>query len=293
MPSFAQMNDLPPVLDTTGWRWERYQPSSSAPRDFWLGFDLAGRRWLTKLRGDLYAYRELVFSRLAQKMGWSCQSSAFMVLDPHSAQQLGVPDDEGHAAHWFMDEHPRKKCSSECPLAFLRGRPIETVDDLAGSRIDHILDWPKSEIAACLFGGNESPGCLITTAHEFVIIDSEQMFSSGRSDLTETRWWNNPGGSPSVSGRWLTCEVCRDLCRLSQPELKEALRIPDTVSVRQRGPVARKLNASRAFARRFLVAHERARVSGDSARRAPSGRGWRARLREARGVPRRRRVRVQ
>jgi hypothetical protein len=244
------------MLDTTGWRWERCQTPSSPSHDFWLGFDLAGSRWLTKLHGDFYAYRELVFARLAQKMGWSCQSSAFMVLDSHSAQELGVSTDEVQAAHWFMDEHPRRKCSSECPLAFLRGRPIEAVDDLAGLRIDHILDWPKSEIAACLFGGNEPPGHLVTTAHEFVIIDSEQMFSSDPSDLTETRWWNNTDGSPSGSGRLLTCEVCRDLCRLSQPELEEALRIPSTLSVTQLWPIAPKLNASREFARRFLIAHE-------------------------------------
>lgn len=116
------------------------------------------------------------------------------------------------------------------------------------------MDWPKSEVAAYLFGGHEPPGRLITTAHEFVIIDSEQMFSTNPCDLTETRWWNNPDGSPSVSGRRLTSQVCRDLCRLSEFDLQEALRIPETVSVEQLWPIAPKLNASRAFARLFWQA---------------------------------------
>lgn len=255
VPSFPRMQDLPPVVDTNGWRWEQYRTPSFPSYNFWRGFDQDGTRWLTKLRGDFYAYREIVFARLAQKMGWSCQSSVFMKLDVKSGKELGVPAGV-HAAHWFLEEHPSVACGPECPKEGLRGRQIHTVDDLADSGIHHIMDWPKSQIAACLFGGNEPPDRLLTTAHELVIIDSEQMFSTDPCDIRETAWWNDRNGSPSESGRRLTLEVCRDLCELSPLDLQEALQIPEGVSVEQPWPIAPKLAASHEYARHFLATYE-------------------------------------
>ena len=245
------MKDLPPVLDSTGWTWERHKTTSFPSKDFWLGLDREGNRWLTKLRGSFYAYREIVFARLAQRMGWSCQSSMFLHVDNRSAQTLGVSTGEIHAAHWFMEEHANTQCSAECQLQFLFGRFVETVDDLQNSKIEHLLDWPKSEFAACLFGANEPPGRFFTTAHEFVIIDSEQMFSTGPSALDGTAWWNRPDGRPSRTGRALAVEVCHDLCGLTLNDLEDALSIPQGVSLRRNWPVAPKLRASRKFAAEF------------------------------------------
>lgn len=250
------MKDLPPVLDSTGWTWERYKTTSFPAKDFWLGIDRRGNRWLTKLRGSFYAHREIVFARLAQRMGWSCQSSVFLRVDNHSAQTLGVSTGEVHAAHWFMEEHANTECSAECQLLFSFLRSAETVDDLQNSKIEHLLDWPKSEFAACLFGANERPGRFFTSAHEFVIVDSEQMFLTGPSTLDGTTWWNCPDGRPSPSGRALAVEVCNDLCRLTMNDLEDALSIPEAVSVRRTWAIAPKLKASRTFAAEFCAFSE-------------------------------------
>ena len=253
MMSFPPINELPPVLRTSGWSWEPYVTPSFPSYDFWVGSDPAGRRWLTKLHGDFYAYREIVFARLAQRMGWSCQSSTFMVLDERSAEHLGVPENRLHAAHWFLEEHPHKACSGNCPMANLYGHPINTVDDLVGSGVKHIEDWPKSEVAAALFGANEPPGRLFTITHEFVIIDSEQMFSTGPTDVTMTSWWDKHDGSPCLSGRQLTLEVCSSVGRLSDNDLAEALAIPNGVRICELWPVTLNLKASHDFARRFVA----------------------------------------
>ena len=255
MASFPLIKDLPQVLDATGWQWMRFEASSAPSHDFWLGIDREGNRWLTKLKGFFYAYREIVFARIAQKMKWSCQSSAFLHLDAQSAAILGVSTGEVHAAHWFMDEHVYPPCSSTCSLKFLIGKSIETVDDLSGSNIAHLLDWPKSEFAACLFGGNEPPGRLFTAVHEFVIIDSEQMFSTGPCELDGTSWWNRPDGQPSSSGRALALEVCREVSCLSEADVEDALLIPKGVSVRKQWPIAPKLRASRKFATDFCATY--------------------------------------
>ncbi|WP_424924324.1 hypothetical protein [Alloalcanivorax xenomutans] len=251
MLSFPLMNDLPQSVSTFGWSWERFVAPYGSSENFWLGTDREGNRWLTKLRGPFYAYREIVFARLAQAMNWSCQSSVFLNLDPVSASVLGVKPDITHAAHWFMPEHKRQLCSGGCAVKFLFDKEIRTVDDLVGSQIEHLLDWPKSEFAAFLFGANEPPGRLFTTAHEFVIIDSEQMFSSGPCDFDTASWWNAPNGEPSLSGRMLAEQVCADLLSLSERDIKDALSIPKGIEVRENWPIAPIIRASRKFAVSF------------------------------------------
>lgn len=249
MTSFPQMQDIPPVLDSTGWTWERYSPPSIYhSKIFWLGVDREGNRWLTKLRGSFCAYREIVFARLAQRMGWSCQSSSFLRLDMISAKRLSVPATEVQAVHWFMDEHIFSPCSLECSV----GRTIEILDDLYNSGIKHHLDLAKSDIAACLFGANEPSGRFISTAHDFVIIDSEQMFSTGPCELDGTAWWKHQDGSQSPAGQALALEVCLSLCAISTEDLYNALSIPKTISIQERWPIRPKLLASKEFAIQFL-----------------------------------------
>lgn len=256
MASFPLMNDLPRSVSTTGWHWERFAEPSALSGGFWLGTDHAGNRWLTKLRGSFYAYREIVFARIAQAMKWSCQSSVFLRLDKVSADILGVDPDESHAAHWFMSEHPNQPCSGNCAIRFLDNE-IHTVDDLFGSEIAHLLDWPKSEYAAYLFGGNEPPGGLFTCAHEFVIIDSEQMFSTGPCAFDSAAWWNDPDGHASKNGRALAVEVCADLASLKERDIEDALLVPQGIKVRQGWPIGPKLLASRKFATSFVQSQRR------------------------------------
>ena len=69
MPSFPKIIDLPRILNTTDWEWTPYRTPSFPSYDFWLGIDPDGNRWLTKLKGDFYAYRELVFARWRRRWG--------------------------------------------------------------------------------------------------------------------------------------------------------------------------------------------------------------------------------
>lgn len=202
-------------------------------------------------------YREIVFARLAQKMGWSCQSSVFLKLDKPSAETLGVSASEIHAAHWYMEEHQHSACSPDCPINLLNDKPPETIDDLCNFQIKHLIDWPKSELAALLFGANDGPDRLFTRQHEFVVIDSEQMFASGPSDPSSWGWWTERDGTPSRSGHALALEVYREVCALTLADIEEALTIPQSVRVPQRRPIACKLKASRKFAADFIASHGR------------------------------------
>lgn len=257
MQSFPLIEELPPVVETHGWIWEPFKAPSTQSHNFWIGVDRQGNRWLTKLTGSFYAYREIVFARLAQRMKWSCQSSVFMKLDKYSAQTLGVTTGEVHAAHWFLDEHVYPPCSLGCELEFLVNKQIRTVEDLLSSQVSHLLDWPKSEIAAYLFGGNEPPGRLFTKAHEFVIIDSELMFATDPCPLDSSPWLTDSGGQSSRSGIALALEVCQGLAALPPLVVEEALYVPENITVQKRWPIAPKLKASRRFAVEFCAAHER------------------------------------
>ena len=256
MPSFPRIEDLPPVLSTVGWSWQRFETPTFPSKALWLGADREGRMWLTKLGGGFRGYRELVFARLAQRLGWSCQTSVFAELDDDAVKMVGKSHmARFRAMHWFMTEHPRGECNPDCELKFLIDRPIKSIEDLMGSEILHLIDWPKSEFAACLFGGNEPPGRLFTTAHEFVIIDSELMFASQPSDLSGTMWWNNPDGTPSPNGRQLALEVCREVAGLSEGALEQFLQIPEGVTFEQPWPIRPLLKASYESAKHFVKVH--------------------------------------
>lgn len=248
MPSFPLMAELPTLIDTAGWSWVQVSMPGHASNGFWIGTDPQGNRWLTKLRGSFYAYREIVFARLAQNMGWSCQSSVFIRLDAESAGNLGRKANEIHAAHWFLDEHPHPPCQPGCALLPLAGKTVRTPNDLTFPEIAGLIDWPKSEIAAYVFGGNEPPGRLFTLSHEFVVIDSEQMFSTAPCDLSSSPWLRQDDGEVSASGLRLAKEVCQDIGGLKPAAIELALSIPPGISVKQRSQIASRVHASIRFA---------------------------------------------
>lgn len=257
MLSFPQIADLPRVVDTTGWRWEPFTEPFLSSDDFWLGTDTKGNRWLTKLRGDFRAYREIVFGRLVQNMGWSCQSTVFMRLDASSANLLKKKPGSVHAAHWFLDEHLHQQCGDNCGLAPIIGKAVGSVEDLSAFSISHLMDWPRSEMAACLFGGNEPPGHLFTATHEFVIIDAELMFSTEPCSPDCTAWWGNRD-DPHLSALNLAQEVCDQFLSLGHVGLQKALDIPHEISIIEQWPIAPILFASYSYAERLQAMLHRA-----------------------------------
>jgi hypothetical protein len=249
------MSDLPALLDTTGWGWQRLRRPGHASDGFWLGTDIQGNRWLTKLRGSFYAYREVLFGRLAQAMNWSCQSSVFICLDPDGAATLGCCAGDVHAAHWYMDEHVPPPCGSDCALEPLASNEIRSVEELQPYRIEHLIDWPKSEFAAYIFGSNEPAGRFFTAAHEFVIIDSEQMFATGPCPFDTAFWLKQPDGSLSASGKAFAIDVCREVSMLSAEFVAQALTVPHDISIELQWPIEPKLRASIQFAAAYAQAH--------------------------------------
>jgi hypothetical protein len=68
-----------------------------------------------------------------------------------------------------------------------------------------------------------------------------------------TSWWNKHDGSPCLSGRRLTLEVCSSVGRLSDNDLSKALAIPNGVRICELWPITLNLKASHDFARRFVA----------------------------------------
>ena len=248
MPSFPSMLEIPISADTLGWSWYQIQTPTHPSKDFWIGTDTQGNRWLTKLRGSFYAYREIVFARIVQRLGWSCQSTMFVRLDEESARTLGRKAGEVHAAHWYMSQHAGTRCGEDCSMVEVFGRQVESINDLNVAGISHLLDWPKSELAAYIFGGNEPPGRLFTTAHEFVVIDSEQMFSTDPCPFDDSPWLKNSDGTMFPGGMELAAEVCAEIASLPGSFLSEALAKPPGLSVKLSWPIKPKLVASMMFA---------------------------------------------
>lgn len=244
MSSFPLMSELPQFLNTKGWCWRKAHISGVPSYDFWIGTDTSGNEWLTKLRGSFCAYREIVFAHLAQAMNWSCQSSIFIILDVETAQFFGCDVGEIHAAHWYMQEH-YLVCEKNCALKKLNG--VSDVDNLPIGAIDHIIDWPKSEIAADLFGANECSGKFFTVNHEFVIIDSEQMFSTCSQDLNLNSWVLMDNMC-SIGGYAVAVEVCREITSLPNTIIQKALEIPKGIYIDERWSIGERVNGAIKYA---------------------------------------------
>lgn len=252
MPSFPLVADLPRVLNTRGWEWKEIRRPSHPSDGFWIATDTQRRRWLTKLRGARYAYREITFAKLAQGLGWSCQSSIYIELDARSAVTIGVQPGSVHAAHWYLDEHCPQPCCASCSLSPLIEVSINSIEDLEGIDIAHLLDWPKNEFAAYIFGANETSDRLITSQHELVMIDNEQMFSSGPCDFGTSFWLRNINDSAYRRGLALALETCNDVASISPDALAKALAIPDAIKIEDHLDIEMNIRRSIRFASEYL-----------------------------------------
>ncbi len=243
MHDAPSMKNLPETLETAGWDWRPCDEANFEADGFWVATAPDGRQWLSKFRGPERAYREIVFDRLAETLGWSCQRSAFIQLSRADAAATGHTVGEVHGVHSFFEEHPDSRCDDiHCGFEPLIGREIATVEDLAGIDIDHLLDWPRAEFAANLFGANEPSGRLITRDHRLVIIDSELMFSTGPWNIFDTHW------ARTRSGYEMATAICRDLAALTTADLDAALRATSLVDANTVRNVSARLRAARAYA---------------------------------------------
>jgi hypothetical protein len=125
------------------------------------------------------------------------------------------------------------------------------LDDLYPNNIANFLDWPKSELSSYVFGGNEPPGRLFTTSHRLVIIDSEQMFSTGPTSFESDPWLKKKDGERSESGCSVASEMCREIASLSQTTIATALQLPAHIKVNSRWPIAPKIRAAVKFAEAY------------------------------------------
>jgi hypothetical protein len=230
------VKQLPSVLDTTGWGWQPFEPPEGARNDFWIASDRRGNKWLAKMRGSFRGYRELVFERLVQRIGWPCQSSVFAVLEVGSPPLLGSRDlERTQLLTWFLPEHAPGSCGPNCPygpielkLSAPGADPLEVLQE---SDFQSHIALPLSQILAPVFGGNEPAGWLVTTDHQAVLIDGELMFSSAPSDVRKTSWWQRPDLSLSRAGRRLTREICKAVGSLTDADLTTSLEIPEGIVV--------------------------------------------------------------
>lgn len=263
MVDFPLVRQLPTTVETVGWKWKPFG-CRTAPTDFWVGIDQNGNQWLAKMRGSFRGYRELVFERLVQELGWSCQSSTFAVLQNDAAPLLVHPDAERtQLLTWLLPEHAAGSCGPACSYysvqSQLRQKERDPLDVLRESGLRDYKALALKEILAPLLGGNEPAGHLITTDHRVVMIDGELMFSSEPSDPRETSWWLREDESPSELGQQLTQEACHAVGSLSDKHLDACLEISDKIQVTFLWDIRNLLFKARDHARisSFLLAESR------------------------------------
>jgi hypothetical protein len=256
--SFPTITDLPSYVVAADWTWDRPKPRSDpyhgCSSDWWIGTDNAGRRWVVKMRGSNYAYREHVFSALAQRLGIACQSSVYLVIPPKAPPLLNTINSESYQlALWFFEEHRRPCLQENCPLNLL-SISLDTEADIEkyiSCGVLNAIDRLNGEILGYLCGQHEPPGLLYTKSHEFIQVDNELMFSEDPVDLQNCEWLR------FSIGKQCAATVCKKLSEIDDSELLNFSKVPQDYWVHDENEVPRRLIA----AKRAAIAHLQGRLS--------------------------------
>lgn len=250
--SFPLITELPRLFDASDWSWSRV-PHSGGPyglkSDWWIGTDREGHKWLVKMTGSLFAYQEHVFASLAQRLGLSCQSSAYLLIPSETAKSRFHEsiDDPCQLAVCFMDEHESNSCSTVCPLIDILGKPKDylAIERASRAGIAHFDDLVRGDALGYLCGQFETHEHFFTRCHEYVIIDNERMFETP-AHLGKCQW-HTCGGA-----RRFIIEVCRGLAEMGDDEFSEIARIPKGYSVSNGRDFTDDLHAAKAKALEYL-----------------------------------------
>lgn len=252
---FRRIVDLPALTTSSDWRWETFD--GGGRRNFWVGTDRAGNQWLVKMRGSSYAYREHSFARLAQHLGVSCQSSVYLRLSAGADPLRGDDDtEEFQLALSLLPEHGTEVCSADCPFPIVQEvfdrLPDEPIQALQTPGIEHLMDWARMCMLAELCGANEPSDRLITPDHTFVLIDNEQMFSTGPGNIWNCDWLF-AGDSRSELGVKVATDLCDQFVRIKDEELRSFATLPKGYEVHDPRPIAEILVAAKMAAANFLI----------------------------------------
>jgi hypothetical protein len=250
------ISELPELVVARNWAWTEWRTGPLDSKGFWIATDPQGRRWVAKLRGRDRGLRELAFARLAQNLGWSCQTSMFLSIPETSHVLRKCEGDEIQLVHWFYEQADVSEASLRKMLDSVEeglndssSHPLEAVRK---APIKAFIDWPRSEVAAFLFGANEPCGRLLTTDLTNVIIDSELMFSTNPDLSLDTTWLRADRAARDGQGLELTLEVCASVAGLSTTDLMALAAPPVGVEIKYQKKIERILGAAREGARRTL-----------------------------------------
>ncbi|MCF6316748.1 MAG: hypothetical protein L3J30_10780 [Marinosulfonomonas sp.] len=245
MSSYPRVNALPLIVESSSWEWKPFEDPARSAENFFEATDEFGNRWLTKMRGSFYAYRELVFERLVQRSGWLCQSSCFTVLDNTCLPMQKENAESVQLVTRLLEEHEQEGCGPDCPMRPLRGECSGMIEKLSNSYLKDGLNIARKDILAYLLGGNEPADVLTTVGHEVYLIDGEQMFSTSPSDVRNSCWWEMGGGEELIR------DICRKIGQFSDRELDSMLEKPSGISINETWDIRSKLYEARNYARDF------------------------------------------
>lgn len=250
--SFPLISQLPKLLDASDWSWQK--PPQREGRfgmspEWWIGRDREGRKWLVKMRNGFYAYREHVFASLAQRLGISCQSSAYLLIESEEAEpRLHTRCSEPwQLALCLMDEHATQPCSAACVMSDIFGKATDfaAIRHAQVSGIAHFEDLVRGDALGYLCGQFEPHGHFFTRDHEYVVIDNECMFA-GTPGLNGCHWHE------CDAARQLIIEVCRGLVHTTDQELHELAAIPEGYTISNGRDLCDDLRGAKAAAVEYL-----------------------------------------
>ena len=233
------------VLYLRNWAWSKLDDSD----EFWIGTDLIGARWLLKNRGSFYAYREMVFSLFAEELDINVQKSRYLILDAEMSEKFGSSRYE--LAIGFIEPAKSNLDKKFGPFQKAYESSENSLELLVRCGHQDALDKVKVDMLSHIFGATETSEIFLSEDGRIYIVDNEQMFSSGPTDLLACPWFIDSYDAAMK----IALPLCESLCDLLDNRLNEILFYPKQYEIEETWPIEPLLVSSREYVKQFLRIH--------------------------------------
>lgn len=243
------------VSHVKGWEWEKRAYGVFPVYNFWTAKDPFGNSWIVKFTGSFYSYRELVYSRLASRLGLNARNVRLVWI---SEQDLRKTDQEDSEPFQLLLEpinvHDAKPCDMDCQYPEFVRRINEDNDfcEFALSASYNAVDYILKDFLADIFGANEPSEYLFGADHRLYIIDNEQMFSTQSRGKISAPWLFDRKEVCSESGHKLLQNLCQKIVSLSDVDLLHISKRPEEYQVNMRWDVLPILRQGKKVAQSIL-----------------------------------------
>lgn len=240
------------------WEWTEAVYGDLNQYTFWTTMDPSETCWIVKFRGSFYSYREWVFNRLAYRLGLNAVN--VRLANVSKLDLIKTKQDTDTEPFQLLTKniyvHDSLLCKPDCPFPEFNKNIQENRDfcKFALTTSYNYIDYILKDFMCDIFGGHEPSEYLFGIDHKLYIIDNEQMFQrSGPAGRISSKWLTGENNTNSKQGIKLLQELCHKIISISDHELMQISKYPESYKVDMLWDILPILHKGRELAQSILT----------------------------------------